>query len=106
MPSDVQVTKERFEDVGDLDKNGTPDYCYHGYNYEVTVDGRTFHIRSYDESPGEAIVGTARPDVSVPRLRKLVDHLTQVLRFSTVKFYSRRHGYYRRIDLRTLEFMD
>jgi hypothetical protein len=106
MAGEIQVTKERFEDVGDLDESGRPEYRYQGYNYEIMVDGRTFHVRSYGEVPVEAIVGTPRPDVSVPRLRKLVDYLTQVLGFSTVKFYSGRHGFYRRIDTTTLEFVE
>ena len=52
----MTVIEERFEDAGEPGPDGKYDYFYAGTNYRFIFESREFHVRRYDDSPGEAAV--------------------------------------------------
>jgi hypothetical protein len=96
--------KQRFDDVGPMRADGFYEYVYRGYYYEIVAAERIFHIRTYDDQPGVAIVVRPTDARTSPDLRQLVDFITTTLGCAQIKLYA-PNGAYRFVDIRTLEFV-
>jgi hypothetical protein len=102
----VAVTsKERFDDVGPQDSDGYYEYAYHGYNYVIGVDERTFLVRTYDDEPGVATVIDPTDARTCAEARLLVQFIAATLGCTSVQFYCGPVGTYRPVDIQTLEFL-
>jgi hypothetical protein len=83
----------------------TPCMTYRGFNYLVSVDGKDFYVRHYDDLAGAAIVVNPELARQMPQVRSLVNYLLLNLEFEQVFFYDARTDEYREVDVQTLEFM-
>ena len=83
----------------------TPRMTYRGFNYLVTVDGKDFYVRHYDDLAAAAIVVGPKPARQMPQARSLVNYLLLNLEFEQVFFYDADADEYREVDEQTLEFM-
>ena len=93
----IFFSKERFDDPA---KGST---C-RGFDFVITVDGVTFEVRNYLDTPGEFTVVSPKAAGKSPQVRLLVDYLASVLGGQCINFYETRSEKYREIDLQTLEF--
>ena len=94
----VVRTKDRFEEDGDL-------HSYHGFNYEVDADGRTFSVRTYDDESGIATVVSPTDARRIPETRALLTFLKTTLGCSRFKLYDGPTGTFREVDTETLEVL-
>jgi hypothetical protein len=93
----------RFDDVV-RDESGRIECEYHGVDYELIADGRTFEVRTYDDEPSVAIVGGFLDPRVDPEARALVRFIQTQLGCDRIKFYSKPDGFYRFVDTQTLRF--
>ena len=98
------TSKERFDDVGPENPDGTVAYAYHGFNYVIAVDERAFQVRTYDDEPGIATVISPTDARTRPEARALVEFITSTLGCTGIQFYCGPVGTYRPVEIRTLEF--
>lgn len=95
--------KQRFDDIGEQDAAGFYDFVYRGFNYVIAAGEREFHVRTYDDEPGIAIVIGPTNARTCSEARQLVDFLIATLGCTGFKFYA-PDGAYRLVDTQTLEF--
>ena len=98
------TSKERFDDVGPENPDGTVAYAYHGFNYVIAVREHIFRVRTYDDEVGVATVISPTDARTRPEARELVEFITSTLRSTTILFYCGPVGTYRPVEIRTLEF--
>jgi hypothetical protein len=97
--------KQRFDDVGDVQPDGSVDFEYHGYNYRITIAEQEFRVRTYDDTPSEAIVISPVSAQQLPQARQLVEYLAAELGCKIVKFYYGPTGGFRAVSFDTLDFI-
>lgn len=103
----VTITnKERFDDLGPQDADGFYEYAYQGYKYDIAAGERVFRVRIYDYESGVATVISPTNARTCPEARELVEFITTKLGCTGIKFYCGSVGSYRRVEIRTLEFME
>ncbi len=96
--------KERFDDVGPHDGKGQFEWAYHGFNYEILIDGHIFKVRTYDSEPARATIISTEVCRLPELLRELVGFIRTTLHCEDIRAYSDETGAYRSIDGRTLQF--
>lgn len=95
------IRKERFDDV--IENEGSV-AAYHGFNIELSADGKSFNVRTYDDEPGTVTVIAPTDALISPEATSLVTYLVSSMGHKEVKFYDPSQGIYRPIDTTTLTF--
>lgn len=101
------TSQQRFDDVGEADEDGYVAYAYHGFNYDVEVEGKQYKVRTYDDEPGVATVIAPSNARRIPETVELLSFLKESLQCSRFMLYGGTpRGGYNEVDPRTLEVLE